>query len=124
MIIIRKNHFLHMVVGKRRRQARDFPGADVIVPQIKAKTPRKRVGLMSSGPPVRQHTPILNPDGKVIGRHRHLIFMGDIYFNTVLELYKLFKHFYFCFVIVVHIICTLIVLPISFKIFIGHYYDM
>lgn len=58
---------LHMVIGKRRRQVRDFPGADVIVPQIKAKTQRKRVGLMSSGPPVRQHTPILSLDGKVIG---------------------------------------------------------
>lgn len=58
---------LYMIVGKRRRQARDFPGADVIIPQIKAKTQRKRVGLVSSGPPVRQHAPILNPDGKIIG---------------------------------------------------------
>lgn len=54
-------------IGKRRRQVRGFPGADVIVPQIKAKTQRKRVGLVSRGPPVRQHTPILSPDGKVIG---------------------------------------------------------
>uniref|UniRef100_A0A8C9Y0Z8 Aminomethyltransferase n=1 Tax=Sander lucioperca TaxID=283035 RepID=A0A8C9Y0Z8_SANLU len=54
-------------IGKRRRQAKDFPGADIIVPQIKAKTARKRVGLVSTGPPVRQHTPILGPDGKVIG---------------------------------------------------------
>lgn len=54
-------------IGKRRRQARDFPGADIIVPQIKAKTQRKRVGLISTGPPVRQHTPILSYDGKVIG---------------------------------------------------------
>ncbi|XP_077575399.1 aminomethyltransferase, mitochondrial [Stigmatopora nigra] len=54
-------------IGKRRRQAKDFPGADIIVPQIKAKTARKRVGLVSTGPPVRQHTPILSPDGKVIG---------------------------------------------------------
>ncbi|XP_037100800.1 aminomethyltransferase, mitochondrial [Syngnathus acus] len=54
-------------IGKRRRQAKDFPGADIIVPQIKAKTARKRVGLISTGPPVRQHTPILSPDGKVIG---------------------------------------------------------
>ncbi|TNN61815.1 Aminomethyltransferase, mitochondrial [Liparis tanakae] len=51
----------------RRRQNKDFPGADIIVPQIKAKTARKRVGLVSTGPPVRQHTPILSPDGKVIG---------------------------------------------------------
>ncbi|KAJ8015928.1 hypothetical protein DPEC_G00001790 [Dallia pectoralis] len=54
-------------IGKRRRQAMDFPGAEVIVPQIKAKTTRKRVGLVSTGPPVRQHTPILSPEGKVIG---------------------------------------------------------
>ncbi|XP_071204594.1 aminomethyltransferase, mitochondrial isoform X1 [Salvelinus alpinus] len=54
-------------IGKRRRQAKDFPGAEIIVPQIKAKTTRKRVGLVSTGPPVRQHTPILSPEGKVIG---------------------------------------------------------
>ncbi|KAL7884764.1 hypothetical protein AOLI_G00075340 [Acnodon oligacanthus] len=54
-------------IGKRRRQVRDFPGADIILPQIKAKTPRKRVGLISNGPPVRQHTPILSTDGRIIG---------------------------------------------------------
>uniref|UniRef100_A0A9J7YQ33 Aminomethyltransferase n=1 Tax=Cyprinus carpio carpio TaxID=630221 RepID=A0A9J7YQ33_CYPCA len=54
-------------IGKRRRQAQDFLGADIIVPQIKAKTQRKRVGLISTGPPVRQHTPILSSDGRVIG---------------------------------------------------------
>ncbi|KAL2103871.1 hypothetical protein ACEWY4_000739 [Coilia grayii] len=54
-------------IGKRRRQQRDFPGADIVVPQIKAKTQRKRVGLISTGPPVRQHTPILAPDGRLIG---------------------------------------------------------
>ncbi|XP_037540906.1 aminomethyltransferase, mitochondrial [Nematolebias whitei] len=54
-------------IGKRRRQTKDFPGADIIVPQIKAKATRKRVGLVSDGPPVRQHTPILSPDGQVIG---------------------------------------------------------
>ncbi|XP_038666731.1 aminomethyltransferase, mitochondrial [Scyliorhinus canicula] len=54
-------------IGKRRRAAADFPGAPTILRQIKEKTKRKRVGLMSAGPPVRQHTPILNPEGKVIG---------------------------------------------------------
>lgn len=54
-------------IGKRRRQTRDFPGADIIVPQIKNKTQRKRVGLVSTGPPVRPHTPILSTDGTVIG---------------------------------------------------------
>ncbi|MED6275783.1 hypothetical protein CHARACLAT_029958, partial [Characodon lateralis] len=52
---------------KRRRQTKDFPGANIIVPQIKAKTARRRVGLVSTGPPVRQHTPILCLDGQVIG---------------------------------------------------------
>lgn len=56
------------LTGKRRRQTKDFPGADIIIPQIKAKTARKRVGLVSTGPPVRQHTPILGPDGKIIGQ--------------------------------------------------------
>lgn len=54
-------------IGKRRRQTRDFPGADIIVPQIKNKTQRKRVGLVSTGPPVRPHTPILSSDGTPIG---------------------------------------------------------
>ncbi|XP_030061397.1 aminomethyltransferase, mitochondrial [Microcaecilia unicolor] len=54
-------------LGKRRRAAMDFPGASIIIPQVKEKIGRKRVGLVSSGPPVRQHTPILNPEGSVIG---------------------------------------------------------
>ncbi|KAM4652383.1 aminomethyltransferase, mitochondrial [Discoglossus pictus] len=54
-------------LGKRRRAAMDFPGASLIVPQIKGKVTRKRVGLTSTGPPVRQHTPILNPEGRIIG---------------------------------------------------------
>ncbi|XP_040263411.1 aminomethyltransferase, mitochondrial isoform X1 [Bufo bufo] len=54
-------------LGKRRRTAMDFPGASVIVPQIKGKVTRKRVGLTSTGPPVRQHAPILNLEGRVIG---------------------------------------------------------
>lgn len=48
----------------------DFPGASIIVPQIKAKVTRRRVGLTSVGPPVRQHTPILNLEGRVIGEYR------------------------------------------------------
>lgn len=54
-------------IGKRRREAADFPGASVIIRHIKEKTQRKRVGLISTGPPVRQHTAILNTEGRVIG---------------------------------------------------------
>nr|XP_020645293.1 aminomethyltransferase, mitochondrial isoform X1 [Pogona vitticeps] len=54
-------------LGKRRRAAMDFPGASTILAQIKEKPKRKRVGLTSTGPPLRQHMPILSPEGKTIG---------------------------------------------------------
>ncbi|XP_038265979.1 aminomethyltransferase, mitochondrial isoform X3 [Dermochelys coriacea] len=55
-------------LGKRRRVAMDFPGATVIVPQIKGKVKRKRVGLISTGPPIRPHMPILSLEGRPIGK--------------------------------------------------------
>ena len=39
--------------GKRRRAQADFPGADIILKQISEKPSRKRVGIISSGPPAR-----------------------------------------------------------------------
>lgn len=54
--------------GKRRRAAMDFPGATVIVPQLKGKVQRRRVGLMCEGAPMRAHSPILSTEGTVIGR--------------------------------------------------------
>ncbi|XP_062441422.1 aminomethyltransferase, mitochondrial isoform X2 [Rhea pennata] len=54
-------------LGKRRRTAMDFPGAAVIMSQIKEKPKRKRVGLTSVGPPIRPHMAILGPEGKLIG---------------------------------------------------------
>ncbi|XP_058028713.1 aminomethyltransferase, mitochondrial [Ahaetulla prasina] len=54
-------------LGKRRRVAMDFPGASTILGQIKEKPKKKRVGLTSTGPPIRQHMPILSPEGKAIG---------------------------------------------------------
>ena len=39
--------------GKRRRAEADFPGADVILKQIKEKAKKKRIGLTSKGPPAR-----------------------------------------------------------------------
>ncbi|XP_060096074.1 aminomethyltransferase, mitochondrial-like isoform X2 [Heteronotia binoei] len=54
-------------LGKRRRTAIDFPGAHIIVAQIKEKPKRRRVGLISTGPPIRQHMPILGPEDKIIG---------------------------------------------------------
>ena len=54
-------------IGKRRRQTRDFPGAEIILNQIKEKPLKKRVGIISKGPPAREHTKILNEEGEVIG---------------------------------------------------------
>ncbi|XP_015442698.1 aminomethyltransferase, mitochondrial isoform X3 [Pteropus alecto] len=58
---------LSWTLGKRRRAAMDFPGAAVIVPQLKGKVQRRRVGLTCEGAPMRAHSPILSTEGTVIG---------------------------------------------------------
>ncbi|XP_037706672.1 aminomethyltransferase, mitochondrial [Choloepus didactylus] len=58
---------LSWTLGKRRRAAMDFPGATVIVPQLKGRVQRRRVGLICEGAPVRAHSPILSTEGTVIG---------------------------------------------------------
>uniref|UniRef100_A0A8C9AWM2 Aminomethyltransferase n=1 Tax=Prolemur simus TaxID=1328070 RepID=A0A8C9AWM2_PROSS len=58
---------LGWTLGKRRRAAMDFPGAKVIVPQLKSKVQQRRVGLMCEGAPMRAHSPILSTEGTVIG---------------------------------------------------------
>uniref|UniRef100_A0A667GDW2 Aminomethyltransferase, mitochondrial n=1 Tax=Lynx canadensis TaxID=61383 RepID=A0A667GDW2_LYNCA len=58
---------LSWTLGKRRRTAMDFPGASVILPQLKGKVQRRRVGLMCEGAPMRAHSPILNMEGTMIG---------------------------------------------------------
>ncbi|XP_048190806.1 aminomethyltransferase, mitochondrial [Perognathus longimembris pacificus] len=58
---------LSWTLGKRRRAAMDFPGAKVIVPQLKGELPRRRVGLICEGAPMRVHNPILSTEGTVIG---------------------------------------------------------
>lgn len=45
--------FIFLLQGKRRRAQADFPGAEIILRQIKEKAKRKRVGLVSKGPPAR-----------------------------------------------------------------------
>ena len=55
---------LTWTIGKRRRVVQnneeDFPGAEIILRQLKDKPTRKRVGIVSQGPPARSHTPILD----------------------------------------------------------------
>lgn len=39
--------------GKRRREEANFPGASIILKQIKEKPQKRRVGFISSGAPAR-----------------------------------------------------------------------
>jgi len=59
---------LTWTVGKRRREERNFPGADVIVGQIADGVARKRVGLKPEGRALaREGSGIAAPDGTLIG---------------------------------------------------------
>lgn len=51
---------LFLSTAKRRRDAADFPGASVILRQLKEGPLRRRVGLVAveRGPPARGHTAI------------------------------------------------------------------
>lgn len=59
---------LTWIVGKRRRENADFPGADKILRQIADGVPRKRVGVKPLGrAPARAHTEIQDNGGSRIG---------------------------------------------------------
>ncbi len=56
------------IIGKRRREQGGFPGADVILAQLRDGPARLRVGIRPLGrAPARAHTPITGADGQVIG---------------------------------------------------------
>ena len=63
---------LTWTIGKRRRLVQnneeDFPGAEIILRQLKEKSSRKIIGIVSQGPPARSHTPVIDPrNGEQIG---------------------------------------------------------
>ncbi|TCS62664.1 glycine cleavage system aminomethyltransferase GcvT [Varunaivibrio sulfuroxidans] len=59
---------LNWVINKRRREEGGFPGADIILDQIKNGVRRKRVGILPEGrAPAREHTEIQDIDGARIG---------------------------------------------------------
>jgi aminomethyltransferase len=63
---------LGWLLGKKRKERGDFPGAPRILEQLrdKSKVLRKRVGIVTkAGPPPRSHMPILDPadPSKTIG---------------------------------------------------------
>jgi aminomethyltransferase len=60
---------LAWTIGKRRREAGDFPGASIILQQLADGPARKRVGIRPDGrAPAREGTPILALGGAEIGR--------------------------------------------------------
>jgi len=58
---------LAWTIPKRRRAKGGFPGADIILKQLKEGANKKRVGFLSKGPPARGHTDILDAEGKKVG---------------------------------------------------------
>ena len=56
------------LAGKRRREAFDFLGGDVIKKQLADGASKRRVGLViPTGAPARQHSKILDAAGAVVG---------------------------------------------------------
>ena len=59
---------LNWAIGKRRREEGGFPGADIILDQLKNGTARKRVGIRPEGrAPAREHTELTDAHGRRIG---------------------------------------------------------
>nr|CAH7714095.1 unnamed protein product [Callosobruchus chinensis] len=59
---------LTWLVQKRRRELKNFPGAEVILNQIKDGSAVKRIGIIAeSGPPARHGAVILSEDEKKLG---------------------------------------------------------
>jgi len=59
---------LTWVIGKRRREDKGFPGADIIIQQIADKPAKKRVGIRPDGrAPARAGTEITDADGNIVG---------------------------------------------------------
>lgn len=58
---------LTWTIGKSRREACDFLGGEVIKKQLAEGVPHRRVGLVSTGAPARQHSEIFTLEGKRVG---------------------------------------------------------
>jgi len=59
---------LAWTVAKARRGRGDFPGAGVILSELKNKPAVRRVGLISDGPPLRPPSLVVGEDGQELGK--------------------------------------------------------
>lgn len=59
---------LAWTISKSRRERKDFPGAEIILRQLKEKPSRRRVGIRAtaSGAPARSHSSVLDIDSKKV----------------------------------------------------------
>ncbi|EST10046.1 Glycine cleavage T-protein, C-terminal barrel [Kalmanozyma brasiliensis GHG001] len=55
-------------VGKDRRAAGDFLGAERVLKELKEGPPRRRVGLFVDGGIAREGANLVSPEGKIVGR--------------------------------------------------------
>ena len=66
-LVLLINNCCTVYLGKRRRSNGGFLGSEVILQQLKVPPKRKRVGLVSHGPPQRSNMAVLDSDGEEIG---------------------------------------------------------
>ena len=59
---------LAFAVSRRRRQARDFPGAERILRELESGPARLRLGLLVEGAPAREGAEVLDEAGALLGR--------------------------------------------------------
>ena len=66
--LMKRKAGLAWTIGKRRRVEQDFPGAAIILKQLKEKPSKRRVGLRllnNSGPSGRQHMKIFDESNEI-----------------------------------------------------------
>jgi aminomethyltransferase len=68
MTIVKFSFYCTSTIGKRRKQEKSFPGAEIVMKQLQEGVDRKRVGLVKTrGPPARSGAQIVNADDQIIG---------------------------------------------------------
>jgi len=58
---------LAWTIPKSRRVSGGFPGADIILNQLKTGATKKRIGFLSKGPPARGHAVVQDKQGNKVG---------------------------------------------------------
>ena len=84
--------------GKRRKETGGFPGADLILAEIKNKPARRRVGFLSKGPTARGEWGNMGLVVKKLGPEVRKVFSCSIDLNMTFQLLitaKIMKNYIF-----------------------------